>query len=481
MFYETKSRPVARGLLHVPGRIGHDRGMNTIHRQETMTPRQRVLAAINHQTPDRVPIDLGGNQTGIHKLAYQALLEHLRHRDELRIMDAVQQLARPCEAVLERFHVDTRYIAAGAAADFKGGIVTHRRGGRLWHDLTDEFGVTWSMPDDHPYYMDISHHPLANATIADIARLSLPQGRRSGPVRRPSPAGPRAPPETPYAVVSGISGVVYEICWYLRGLEQWFMDMLTQPEFCEALLDQTLKFWMDWFRVFLRRGGRPGRRDHDRRRPGRPEGAAVSPDFYRRIVKPRQKQLVQYIRSRHRRPRSGTTPAARACPYIPDLLDNGIDILNPVQISAKDMEPAELKAPLRRTGWSSGAAAIDAQHVLPDGVAGDSPRARRARTSRPGSRAAATSSTTSTTSRPACRRRTSSPCSTPPTSSASTTAGNAWAQGKRSYPAHSVCRLSKRHTECAGYNSLLDPMALSFSDGLILTCVGVEFYHDRGF
>ena len=46
--------------------------------------------------------------------------------------------------------------------------------------------------------------------------------------------------ETPYAVVSGICGVVYEICWYLRGLEQWFIDMLAEPEFCEALLDCTL-------------------------------------------------------------------------------------------------------------------------------------------------------------------------------------------------------------------------------------------------
>jgi uroporphyrinogen decarboxylase len=74
--------------------------MKTTPRQETMTPRERVLAAVNHQTPDRVPIDLGGNQTGIHKLAYQALLEYLGIRDELRIMDAVQQLAQPCEAVL---------------------------------------------------------------------------------------------------------------------------------------------------------------------------------------------------------------------------------------------------------------------------------------------------------------------------------------------------------------------------------------------
>ena len=87
-----------------------------------MTSRERVNKALNHEIPDRVPIDLGGNQTGIHKNAYRSLIKHLGIADELRIMDAVQQLAKPCERVLERFHVDTRYVAAGAAASWKGEI-----------------------------------------------------------------------------------------------------------------------------------------------------------------------------------------------------------------------------------------------------------------------------------------------------------------------------------------------------------------------
>jgi hypothetical protein len=72
----------------------------------TMTSRERVLAALDHREPDRVPIDLGGNQTGIHKVAYRALVEHLGLVEEIEIMDAVQQLARPSEAVLERLRVD---------------------------------------------------------------------------------------------------------------------------------------------------------------------------------------------------------------------------------------------------------------------------------------------------------------------------------------------------------------------------------------
>jgi uroporphyrinogen decarboxylase len=330
---------------------------------ETMTARERLLRALDHEVPDRVPIDLGGNQTGIHKFAYQALLAHLGIVDDVAIMDPVQQLARPCEALLERFHVDTRYIAAKAPADWQGQITTGQRDGRQWHDLVDEFGVRWSMPDDQPYYMDITHHPLASAQLDDLRDYPFPKGddpTRFDSLRQQALAIRN---ETPYAVVSGISGVIYETCWYLRGLEQWFMDMLTQPAFCEALLDRTLQFWIDWFRLFLDEVGDlvdvimlgddlAGQ-----------HGPLFRPAVYREVVKPRQKTLVQYIRSRTRAKIWYHTCGACA-DFIPDLLENGVDILNPVQISAKGMEPARLKAAFgdRLVFWGG---AIDAQHVLP--------------------------------------------------------------------------------------------------------------------
>lgn len=333
--------------------------------KETMTSRERVLAALNHTEPDRVPIDLGGNQTGIHKFAYLELLRPLGMQDEMRIMDAVQQLAQPCEELLRRFHVDTRYIAAGAASDWKGGIVQERRDGRLWHDLVDEFGVRWSMPDDQPYFMDITLHPLAGAAISDIKDYPFPKGDDPGRFQGLRERALLLKKETPYAVVSGISGVIYETCWYMRGLENWYMDMMMNPEFCEALLDQTLQFWLDWFRVFLDEVG-----DvvdvimigDDLAGQG---GPLFNPDTYRTIVKPRQKRLVQYIKGRTQAKIWYHTCGACAG-YIPDLLDNGIDILNPVQISAADMDPAVLKREYgdRLSFWGG---AIDAQHILPVG------------------------------------------------------------------------------------------------------------------
>jgi uroporphyrinogen decarboxylase len=149
----------------------------------------------------------------------------------------------------------------------------------------------------------------------------------------------------------------------MRGLERWFIDLLTEPEFCEALLDQTLKFWLDWFRLFLDEVGDLVDVIMIGDDLAGQKGPLFRPEVYRATVKPRQKRLVQYIRSRTKAKIWYHTCGA-CIPYIPDLIDNGVDILNPVQISAKDMDPAVLKARFgdKMVFWGGG---IDAQHVLP--------------------------------------------------------------------------------------------------------------------
>jgi uroporphyrinogen decarboxylase len=332
-------------------------------KKEKMTSRQRVLKALNHQIPDRVPIDLGGFQTGIHKKAYIELLDYLGIDDALTIMDPVQQLAKPCEELLERFHVDIRYVCAHGPDSFKGGIEQNIRDGRLWHDLKDEFGVVWSMPDDQQLYMDISHHPLADATVEEIADYPFPDGGDPTRFTGVREKALELRNETPYAISTGISGVVYEICWYMRGLERWFIDMIENPVFCEALLDKTLKFWLDYFDGFLAEVGDlvdvvmigddlTGQ-----------SGPLFSPDFYRKVVKPKQKRLVQHIKSLTKA-KIWYHTCGCCYKYIPELIDNGIDILNPVQIGLPNMEPERLKGEFGKqlVFWGGG---IDAQHVLP--------------------------------------------------------------------------------------------------------------------
>lgn len=328
-----------------------------------MTSRQRVVTAVSHGVPDRVPIDWGGFQTGIHKNAYVALLDHVGITDEVTMLDPVQQLAAPCEEILTRFHIDTRYVVAHGPEGFDGSIKKEVRGGRLWHDLQDEFGIVWSMPDDYPLYMDISHHPLAGATIDDIAAYPFPKGddptRFTGLRRRAM----ELRQETPYALCTGIGGVVYEFCWYLRGLERWLMDLVEEPALCAALLDRMLAYWRAFYTGFLAEVGDlvdvvmvgddlAGQR-----------GPLFSPEIYRRLIKPRQKALIHHIKSRTNAKVWYHTCGA-CTQYIPDLIDNGVDILNPVQIGLAGMEPVSLKEQFGRriAFWGGG---IDAQHVLP--------------------------------------------------------------------------------------------------------------------
>jgi uroporphyrinogen decarboxylase len=330
---------------------------------EAMSSRERVLAALDHREPDRVPFDLGGFQTGIHLQAYRALTDYFGKPEEPAVLDPVQQLAVPSEAILNRFHVDIRYITAKAADEFDGAIRRQWRGGRLWYDLEDEFGVVWSMPDDQRLYMDISLHPLAGASVREIEQYPFPNGSDPGRFRGLRERALAFRSGSPHALSSGICGVTYEICWYLRGLERWFMDMVEEPAVCEALLDRTSRFWVDWMTGFLREVGDlldiimigddlAGQ-----------DGPLFSPSFYRAVVQPRQRRVIDTIK-KHTKAKIWYHTCGSCASLIPDLLDNGIDILNPVQISARRMDPADLKKRFgdRLVFWGGG---IDAQHILP--------------------------------------------------------------------------------------------------------------------
>ncbi len=328
-----------------------------------MTPRERLKNVFARRTPDRVPIDLGGFQTGIHRRAYQSLLDLLGWKEEIVLLDPVQQLAKPSEAVLQRLHVDTRYVCADGPDGFDGTIKTARRNGRLWHDLRDEFGVIWSMPDDQRLYMDISHHPLARAGIEECRAYPFPDAADPSRFATVRSRAERLHNDTTYAICTGIGGVIYESCWYLRGLERWFMDMIENPALCEVLLDRMLEYWKTFYTGFLAQVGDlidvvmigddlTGQ-----------TGPLFSPRFYRSVVKPRQSELIRHIKSL-----TGAHVWYHTCGdcriYIPDLIEIGVDALNPVQISATGMDPAQLKENFggQIVFWGGG---IDTQRVLP--------------------------------------------------------------------------------------------------------------------
>lgn len=296
-----------------------------------MNSRQRVLNALNHSIPDRVPIDFGGFLTGIHWKAYLNLINYLGIKDELRFLDPIQQLAEPCEELLRRFHADIRYIYLNQP--FKP---------NAQNSLTDEFGITWEFQDEQHNYMNIANHPLAGASIAKIKNYSFNNLANHNLFRDIREQALTKSQNGSFALSTGIGGSLLETCSNLRGVENWFIDTKENPLLCETLLDKVLKYWIDFYTGLLKEIGDivdiviigddlAGQ-----------NGPLFSLDFYRSMLKPMQKELIKHIKS---------LTAAKICyhtcgscfDFIPDLIDIGIGILNPIQIGLKNMDPKKIK------------------------------------------------------------------------------------------------------------------------------------------
>ena len=165
-----------------------------------------------------------------------------------------------------------------------------------------------------------------------------------------------------YALSTNIGGSILETCCNLRGFENWFIDTKDNLIFCEALLDKVLHYWMDYYTDFLVKiadlvdivmiGDDLASQN----------GPIFSIDFYRNILKPRHQKLIEHIKS---------ITNAKICfhtcgscfEFIPELIDIGIDILNPVQIGLKNMEARKIKDTFGKQICFWGAS-IDAQRFL---------------------------------------------------------------------------------------------------------------------
>ena len=161
---------------------------------------------------------------------------------------------------------------------------------------------------------------------------------------------------------------VFEQATYLRGMEEFYTDVFTDPAVFETILDHVLEVEMEMYEPFFRVVGEHLDVVQLWGDLGSQRGPLISPEHYRRYIKPREAALVAFTKERTR---------ARVClhtcgstyAFLPDLIDAGYDLLNPVQTTALDMDPARLK---REFGgdlvfWGS----IDTQRILPFGTEGE--------------------------------------------------------------------------------------------------------------
>jgi uroporphyrinogen decarboxylase len=325
-----------------------------------MSSRARVQAALAHRTPDRVPFDFGGTDvTGIHVVAYRALREYLGLQPiEPTIVDVFQQLAKVDQDLLDLMEVDVVNVSPRLATPY----VVNDSGES--YTIHDEYGIGWRMPKDGGWYYDMFSHPLAgDISSRDVDRFRWPDpldpSRYVGFAEQAADAASEA-----RAIVVcnlGSAGILEVYAW-LRGFNAYFTDFVLNPTLACAILDKVVELKLAYWEHAIALAGDNIDVAQEGDDFAGQERLLISPDTYRRLVKPRHKAVFDYIHSNSEaRVFFHSDGAIRD--VIPDLIEIGVDILNPVQVSAVGMNSRELKRDFGRdlTFWGGG---VDTQGVL---------------------------------------------------------------------------------------------------------------------
>lgn len=324
------------------------------------TPRTRMRLALDHKEPDRVPIDIGGFQSGITSVAYENLKRKLGVSFKTHILERTQQLAELDEEILERLGVDTRYIfmRPSASWDSKEETVPN-----LYTEYTDEWGTRWRKPQSS-HYFDPVGFPLASASIDDLRDCSWPDPDDLTRIEGLREKAKNLWKTTDYAIFTSIAGI-FERSWFLTGFEQLLTRIIEDPRFIMTLMDKVLEIEVGIYNHLLGQVGEYLDVIVLSDDISTQQGPLFSPVLYRKIVKPRMEELIQFIKQKSR-----AKVAFHSCGSvswaIDDLIDIGVEILNPLQVSAAKMDTKILKEKYGKviSFWG----AIDTQRVLPYGT-----------------------------------------------------------------------------------------------------------------
>jgi uroporphyrinogen decarboxylase len=323
-----------------------------------LTPRERLLQALSHEEPDRVPLDLGGTYaSGIIAGAYQQLKAylHLAEDTDATLIAGRSSVVQVEEPILQRFQIDTRKVTVNIPDNW---ITRHPDGTQ-----TDGWGITWGRPEGGHFY--VIHSPFAaEPSLEALARHPWPDpddpritdGLAAEVVRL------RA---TDHAVVLNLPSRLIHQIQFLRGYAESLMDLLINQTFIEALMDRITDINVRIAENVLRLVGDQIDVLCVGDDLGTQHGPVINPETYRRLIKPRHRRVLETIR-RYTSAKRYYHSCGSVVAFIPDLIDLGLEALNPVQVSAAGMDPAVLKREFGRdlAFWGG----VDTQRVLPFGT-----------------------------------------------------------------------------------------------------------------
>jgi uroporphyrinogen decarboxylase len=351
-----------------------------------MNRRERTLAALKHREPDRVPIDLGGcDSSSITAIAYNRLKSYLGiHHGSARVFEPYQQVVDVEESVLSAVQSDVRALMIlprrwsaatlpdGSACEIPAGWNPRRRedGSQV---VTNQDGDVVALMPASGLYFEPVHAPLKDCRTvedldrfaADIAGFDLPAyldesfadtAARAADFRR----------EGDHLLTGGnFGGHVIAAAQILRGWDTFLVDLIEQPAFANALMSRLVDSYCERFDRYWDCMGRFLDVVMCYDDLGTQAAPFLSPDLYRAMIKPHHQRLYTHIKRK-----SGAFVFLHSdgsiYRLIPDLIEAGVDILNPIQVTAAEMDPVRLKREFgdRLVFWGGG---CDTQRVLPRG------------------------------------------------------------------------------------------------------------------
>lgn len=330
-----------------------------------LTPRERVLAAINHEEPDRVPIVIGAsNATGIKMPAYRRLKQLLGYAAEERYIYDWPELGTALvdEPVLERLRADVR----GVLDRFPDFVYERNRNRPPHSPFIDDWGSGQIEIEPEVWFPGV--HPLAQATtIEEIENYPWPDMDDPSRVAHVREQARRLREENRYAIM-GTPWLLFpfERAHAMQGLDKFLYNMVKNRDFAKALLAKITSLCKQLMGHFLEEAGENLDIIKIGDDLGTQQSLMISPKMYRELLKPFHADLISFIKSRTKAKVFFHTDGD-VFDLIDDFIEIGVDILNPIQTSAGKMANlAELKQRYGKNIVFCGA--IDTHHILPHGT-----------------------------------------------------------------------------------------------------------------
>jgi uroporphyrinogen decarboxylase len=334
------------------------------------TSAERVLAALHHTEPDRLPVDIGGTRiSGIHEKAYKEYRRRLGLPPvPTRMMVRYLQIPELDEDFRNMIGVDVESLNPDTAR-YESEILREGDG----FGYTDRWNCRWRMPEGGTYFDGVAA-PLAEAeTVADLKKFPWPEEAVPGLFAHFTEGAEEILNLHKRALVLGRTAPgIFEMTGVLSGMEKSLIDMALNPGFSEALMDRILDLKLVYYKEAMRLlldAGAEYFVVSESDDLGTQDSQIMSLEMYRRFVKPRHARLFKAIKDWS----GGRAFIELHCcgsigPLLPDMIESGVEIINPVQVNAKDMgDTAALK---KRFGGDIvfHGGGVDSQRTLPYGT-----------------------------------------------------------------------------------------------------------------